>query len=534
MRSKQDKAESYWYKCLFSEFQLASNIRPRVWNFFLLGKDETPTLFSPVRQLETALNSLSIPVKEQIWLDVSRLRPNLSMFQRNQVRVVAYCMLCLFCYQREISYFQGLHEILAPFLFLFQAASEDEDASTIHLKGWNEVPPLAIFSPLWKSYPLFCAFLERFAPFLLDPSEQVLVLLLRRAFCYFQTLLVYHSPRVFWTLTEAQVTPDMYCVSWFVTLFAGNLNMEDVLVLYDCFIVSGNEMSIFYFALELMSRHESILFQVNQAMLPETCMHITVHGNYQVCETWLAARTKQSITPQGFHRRFYRAMYETKEYSIESTSNQPIDSLMHLSVEEWIEECNRTPQSADSSSTLLPFFLWDCRSKEEYDAGHLAIAARVPWETFQTNPCPHDSMYCPYCHPYPSNQVLNQAIALFEPLRNIVRICLIGSGDEILDQMDVYPLALALTRSHFRYVCILSGGIHSILEYKKPQGTIPHGLDWVDLDRAKQKWMEEERRKARLTESSSSSSEARPSFFGWNSQPILDLRLSLNRIFKKG
>ncbi|GJQ13248.1 hypothetical protein GpartN1_g5039.t1 [Galdieria partita] len=505
--------------CLSLEFQLPTIIRPRLWNFLLLGKNGIPELHVPVRELKTALNSLSNTIKEQIWLDVSRLRTNLWLFQQKQVRVMAYCMLCLFCYQREISYFQGLHEILAPFIFLFQHevfAWSGEDFFSI---ADSNVPQVAIFSPLWKGYPLFCGFLERYAPFLLEKSEEMLFRLLRRAFYYFQTLLVYHSPRLFWTLADAEITPDMYCISWFVTLFARNLNLEELLVLYDCLLVSGNVMTIFYFGLELIIRHQAIICQVNKAILPETLMNMTVSGNDQVWETWLDGEKKQYITPQGFHRHFYRALYETKEYSKEDLSLEK--NFVELHVDDWLEEWSRK-QQVDDSLPILPFFLWDCRSKEEYDTGHLAIAARIPWESFHVGDRKTVIMY-------PSKEILNQAVEMFEPLRNIVRICLIGSGDDILDQIDVYPLALALTRSNFAYVSILSGGIHSILEWKQERKdkALPHYLEWVDLDCMRQRLIEE-RRKASIQSTIGSSP-----FLGWNSQPILDLRHSFNQIVSK-
>ncbi|EME29667.1 TBC1 domain family member 23 [Galdieria sulphuraria] len=507
--------------CLSSEHQLPESIRPRIWNFLLLGKSGVPELHIPVRELNTALNSLSNTVKEQIWLDVNRLRPSLWLFQQKQVRVMAYCMLCLFCYQREISYFQGLHEMLAPFIFLFQHEVVTWSDDVSFSIGDSKVPQVAIFSPLWKCYQLFCAFLERFAPFLLEKSEEMLFRLLKRAFCYFQILLVYHSPRLFWTLADAEVTPDMYCISWFVTLFARNVNLEELLVLYDCLLVSGNVMSIFYFALELISRHQTIILQSNKAMLPETLMNISVNGNDQVWETWLGGQRKQCITPQGFHRRFYRALYETKEYSKEDTSLDK--NCIQLQVDDWLEEWNRTHQLKDSSS-ILPFFLWDCRSKEEYDAGHLAIAARIPWESFHIA-TEGDNKKTRVM--VPTQETLNQAVEMFEPLRNIVRICLIGSGDDILDQIDVYPMALALTRSYFAYVSILSGGIHSILEWKQQRNdkALPHHLDWVDLDSMSQRLIEE-RRKASIQSTIDSSTLL-------NSQPIVDLRHSFNRLVSK-
>eukprot|EP00871_Galdieria_phlegrea_P001348 jgi/Galph1/2213/GphlegSOOS_G910.1 len=491
LEEKTDLLLQYLRKYLATHFQLPHVYRARIWNLILLDKNEEPVYYCDRITLKNVLQSLPLTSKEQIWLDVSRLRPGLKLFKRPHVRLVAYSMLCMFCYQRELLYFQGLHEILAPFLSLFQNSVllyDDQEVlqqnDAVDLYDNDKIVDLVINSPLWNAYPLFSNFVDRFAPFLLEKSEEMLFHLLKKAFHYFQQVILYHLPSLFWLLMDAEITPDMFGLSWFATLFARNFGLEELFALYDCLLVTGNVMGIFYFGLEILRENEEQLLRVFRASLPETLMNLRVVTKAKVWNTWKGAINLQQQTPMSFTRRFYEAMY------VHLTEKEQVEEeyCMHVQVEDWLE--NSFIEGLDNDSekvTKCLFFIWDCRSKEEFDAGHLAVAARIPWESFDD-----------------TNQLDKQVIELCQPLKNAVHICLIGRGDKRLDKLDIYPLAISLTRSGFSYVSVLEGGFHSIVKICKEyedQGKssyLPSMLQVVDLDWNRLQMAEKKRRMTQL------------------------------------
>ncbi|CAE7365381.1 TBCK [Symbiodinium sp. CCMP2456] len=92
-----------------------------------------------------------------------------------------------------IRYTQGLHEVLAAFLLAQGGATDDE------------------------VFAMFVVFVRTHAPFfhtedLLEPLQPVLSLLDR--------LVYFHRPDMQRHLVQSRVTPDVYALHWFLTVFA--------------------------------------------------------------------------------------------------------------------------------------------------------------------------------------------------------------------------------------------------------------------------------------------------------------------------
>lgn len=405
---------------------------------------ENPTDFARVaREAVSEQNS-----KDQIWKDVERTRPALKRFQQPAVRGALLRLLSLFCARRSVQYIQGLNELLAPFVLL---------ADT----GGN---PRFV-------YALFGAFVSRFAPWMLDTSEAEVFGVLKRAFKYFGRLLLYHDPELFWLLERNGMTPDLYATSWFVTLFARNFSVEAVLALWDLLLLEDNPLGPYFFALALLLSKRDALVTTDPSLLPETLMVLTAHSADEVRKLWsLGEKLRSDATPPSYQRlmndRLVRPAGRPSPTAISAARSMQASACLQT-----------TPDDLFAAAGGVHYFSWDCRTKEEFAAGHLAASVYLRLEALRA--C--GGHVGPAVLTDAARRELTAAVALCEPLRGKSHICLVGSGDKEEDDTDINPLALYLTEVGIPYVSTLRGGFAAAVASAEVDGAIS-GVELVDYE----------------------------------------------------
>lgn len=361
--------------------------------------------------------------REQIEKDVERTRPGLARFKQPAVRGALLRLLSLFCARRGVSYMQGLNELLAPFVLL---------ADT----GGN---PRVVYS-------LFSEFLTRFAPWMLDTSESRVFEVLKRAFKYFGRLLLYHDPQLFWLLEREMMTPDLYATSWFVTLFARNFTVETVLALWDLLLLEDNPLGTCFFGLALLLSKREELLAIDPSRLPETLMMLGAKGPDEVRALWkVASDLRETKTPPSFQR----LMADRLLHSLGTPTQKALSAARSMQASVCLQA---TPD--DITEGDAQYFTWDCRTKAEYSAGHLAQAAFLPLDELRREGGDRKASEA-------VERELENVVALCEPLKGTSHICLVGTGVKEDDDMDVNVVALYLTELGFPYVSTLRGGFRA-------------------------------------------------------------------------
>lgn len=381
--------------------------------------------------------------------DVERTRPGLARFKQSAVRGALSRLLSLFCQRRGISYVQGLNELLAPFVLL---------ADT----GGN---PRIVFS-------LYSAFLTRYAPCMLDTSETKVFDVLKRAFKYFGRLLLYHDPVLFWRLERENMTPDLYATSWFVTLYARNFTVETVLALWDLLLLEDNPLGTTFFGLALLLSRRDELLAIDASRLPETLMMLGVKGPEDVHALWAQAGIlRAGHTPPSFQRLMTDRLLVPPGDAAAAGKGLNAARFMQASV------CLQTTPDDLSSAGEAQFFTWDCRTRAEYDAGHLAQAAFLELEELR-------SALGQWEGHEGAVRELENALRLCEPLDGNSHICLVGSGVKIEDNDDVNLLALYLTERGVSYVSSLRGGFRAAVAAAMDDDSLS-SVELVDYDPSK-------------------------------------------------
>lgn len=442
------------------EGAIPHEVRGAVWLLLLrlrveaLLAENATTFAQAARDSVTDVNS-----KEQIEKDVERTRPGLVRFKQPAVRGALLRLLSLFCDRKGVAYVQGFNELLAPFVLL---------ADT----GGN---PRIV-------YALFSEFVGRFAPWMLETSETRVFDVLKRLFKYFGRLLLYHDPELYWLLERHMMTPDLYATSWFVTLFARNFTVESVMTLWDLLLLEDNPLGTSFFGIALLCSKREELLSVDESRIPETLMMLTANSPEEVRRLWrIGSRMRTVHTPPSFQRLMMDRLLSApgKSNRVGLSAARAMQASVCLQT---------TPE--DLVAGEAHYFTWDCRTLDEYNAGHLAQAAHLPLNALREANGKITSEISDA-----ARKELQNAVDLCEPLKDTSHICLVGSGVHDEDNMDINVLALYLTRIGIRYVSTLRGGFREALITAGNANDSLSGVELVDYNQKKH----ERARKARVT-----------------------------------
>lgn len=424
-------------------------LRGTIWLLLLRLRSEDLLTEDPNHFAQTARRSVADHnSREQIEKDVQRTRPGLARFKQPAVRGALLRLLSLFCERHKVAYVQGLNELLAPFILLADTGSN---------------PRIA--------YALFSAFVARFAPWTLETSETRMFEVLKRLFKYFERLLLYHDPELYWLLDHHAMSPDLYATSWFITLFSRNFTVESVLALWDLLLLEDDPLGTSFFAIALLRSKRDTLMEIDESRIPETLMLLTAGSPEEVRRLWkIGSEMRAGNTPPSFQRLMTDRIIHG--------SSTPTRSAMSAARFMQGSVCLQTTPD-DLIAGDAQFFVWDCRTAAEFNSGHLAQAAFLPLDNLRQLNGEIGGRIT-----QESRNELQNVADLCEALKGSTHICLVGSGLREEDKTDINVVALYLTRLGVPYISTLRGGFEDALASHCKDETISC-VELVDYDRRK-------------------------------------------------
>jgi len=227
---------------------------------------------------------LNEPNQRVIRADCERTRADMEYFRRPDIRDKMEAMLTYWCQQQRSRYKQGLNEVIAPFLFL----QADEAGGT---------PPSDD-----QVFACFSAFLRRYVPFF-DSQDFVP---LQCAFVFFRRLLIYHRPDLHNLLVDRGVSPDMFCMPWFLTIFASKTPLKLTLQLWDRHLERSEPPFFVFLAAAVLASSEQAIFAADRSQLPEILTHLGMSSREELEHLWSAADSIYNRTPATFAARLRR------------------------------------------------------------------------------------------------------------------------------------------------------------------------------------------------------------------------------------
>lgn len=250
------------------------SLRLRVWACLLLGRqldgdeeeedDFVPNV--PCREFQVLLN------------DVPRTRAVL--FGKNEdAKDAMQYMLHKFCIKNNIEYKQGLNEVVAPFVWLLPPKGKANRK---------------LASELFEAFTI--RFIERF--YCTDSS-----FFLMKSFRLFHLLLTYHDPQLALYLKEQDFVPELYTPQFFLCLYAREVPLEQVVLIWDLFIVFDDPAFTFFIGMCLITQQRDKILLTDMHGIPEV---ISSNDNFKTAEGITTilneAHTLYKRTPRSFIR----------------------------------------------------------------------------------------------------------------------------------------------------------------------------------------------------------------------------------------
>ncbi|KAM9434381.1 TBC1 domain family member 5 isoform 2-T3 [Clarias gariepinus] len=236
-------------------------------------------------------------LRSMIKQDVLRTFPEMRFFQEEDVRTKLTDIL--FCYAREneqLLYKQGMHELLAPIVFVlhsdhqaFQHASEtgspSEEMKVVLDPKFQEHDAYAMFSQLMETAePWFSSF-ERevrkgkeemltsipFArPQDLGPSVAIVTKVNRIQ----DQLVKKHDIELHMHLNRLEIAPQIYGIRWVRLLFGREFPLQDLLVVWDALLADSITLDLVDYVFVAM------LLYIRDALIAssfQTCLSLLMH-----------------------------------------------------------------------------------------------------------------------------------------------------------------------------------------------------------------------------------------------------------------
>ena len=194
-------------------------------------------------------------LREQVDQDLARLYPGDTFFERPDVQRVMHRILLVWaCDHPDISYRQGMHELLAPLLLANWLEAEESASAGVGAAGGEENPVRLLLAALLRvenvEVATWAAFdrLMRATSIYFDPGTRLppsssppTTPLLRRCSYIHDERLRIADPALHARMVVLGVQPQLYLLRWLRLLFGREFHVEDAAVVWDALFAYGFE-----------------------------------------------------------------------------------------------------------------------------------------------------------------------------------------------------------------------------------------------------------------------------------------------------
>lgn len=320
-----------------------------------------------------------------------------------------------------------------------------------------------------------------------------------QAYHLLRLLIQYHDPELCSILDSRKVTPDLYVKDWFSSLFARSCPSKVALLIWDTHFKMADPFLIFFAAIVMVVNASDELKASDMTQnkmltvlksMPSRLEEDDIEDLYYLVSNHYTNSTPRSI--RSYSHLFFMDTFGNTYLGSESPEDgQPMVDLktcrltrsLDLSqylclpivpAEIFALDTSQSKSSPTHSSTLLRYFLVDCRPAEQYNAGHLKKAFHLDCSLMLREP----------------RAFATAVQALLEIQRQVVasksntggrHLCFIGSGQEEEDQYVNMVVASFLQKSE-KYVSIVHGGFDAIHDYIKTKSELKKSFNKYIVD----------------------------------------------------
>lgn len=275
-------------------------------------------------------------------------------------------------------------------------------------------------------------------------------------FHVFRLLIQYHDPELCSMLDTKRVTPDLYSIAWFQSLFASTCTLPVVLSMWDLYFQQTDPFLVFFLSLIMLINDRDNILAMKDKAKEYLCDYLqnmpAALEPDDVVDFCTLAQYYSMKTPSSFKTELLKALFGAQ-------SNDNSDAIISqalclpVSVYELVENASMESPHPDS----VRFFVVDCRPADQYNAGHLSTAFHLDSNLMLQEPFEFATAV--------SGLLRAQKKAL-EANSNAggEHLCFMGSGRLDEDQYTHMVVASFLQKST-QYVSLLTGGFTAIHDY---------------------------------------------------------------------
>ncbi|KAH8412531.1 hypothetical protein KR009_002805, partial [Drosophila setifemur] len=402
---------------------LPEALRPDVWQVCLdvRHKSDQMSLFNEIYDL---------PFQSQLREDCQRHVDRMGNDEEDKVSVVSdlESIITFYCKNRNLQYEpdNGWIELLLP-LFALKLNRSD-------------------------TFNLFEAIRDTYIPKGCRPKGNV--------FHVFRLLLLYHDPELCSLLDTKKISPDLYSLTWFQSLFASCSSLSVIIAMWDLYFQNADPFMVFFLALIILINGREQIMQMRSSSKEELIkflsnMPVALEMD-DVPDFCSLAQYYALKTPTSFKTDYLKALYGKQNdspRSQEEASKVSQALCLPVSVYELVE----------NSATEFPvpdavrFFLVDCRPAEQYNAGHLSTAFHLDCNLMLQEPVAFATAV---------QGLLTAQRQAIEANSNAggEHLCFMGSGRVEEDQYT-HMVVASFLQKNTHYVSLLTGGYASIHDY---------------------------------------------------------------------
>ncbi|KAM3933300.1 TBC1 domain family member 23 isoform 2-T2 [Leptodactylus fuscus] len=202
-----------------------------------------------------------------------------------------------------------------------------------------------------------------------------------KPFHLFRLLLQYHEPELCSFLDTKKITPDLYALNWFGSLFAYHCSVEVTQAIWDGYLQQADPFFMYFLMLIMLVNVKEIVLAEEMKSKEELIKFLeSPPTNLEVADIedlFSLAHHYYIKTPASF-RKDNQSLFGSSLIALKDDSDLSQALCLAISVSEILQ--------ANQQEDGVRFFVVDCRPAEQYNSGHLSTAFHLDSDLMLQNP----------------------------------------------------------------------------------------------------------------------------------------------------
>jgi len=192
-------------------------------------------------------------LQKTIKQDVERTFPDIEFFRSDNIQNILCNILFIYCkLNQDISYRQGMHEILAPILLVVDNDKIDSSSTVINddlIKNildsrYVEHDSFFLFCQVMKGAKLWYEYNESISAAVDSTKEKFIVPIVAKCQRIQNEMLKTIDNDLYTALKRNEIEPQLYGLRWLRLLFSREFPIDEVLLLWDGIFAEGNNLEL--------------------------------------------------------------------------------------------------------------------------------------------------------------------------------------------------------------------------------------------------------------------------------------------------